>query len=101
MDGGSIEILSDTQRFLAELLLSTPAAAPAVGGVLEFNKITEEPVAPGGGTAAVARVLTRNGTEVFNCDVGGRNSDAVIKLSTTKIDQGGLVRIDSFQLRMP
>src|SRR5262249_1028985 len=29
MDGGSIEILSDTQRVLAELLLSSPAGAPA------------------------------------------------------------------------
>jgi len=101
MDGGSIEILSDTQRVLAELLLSSPAGAPAVDGVLELNPITEEPVAPATGTATVARVLTRTGAEVLSCDVGDRNSDAVIKLTTATITAGGPVRLDSFQLSMP
>jgi hypothetical protein len=93
--------LSDTQSVLAELLLSSPAAAPAVDGAVVFNEIFEEPVAPATGTAAFARVLTRTGVEVFSCDVGNRNSNAVIKLSTTQIDQGGLVRLDSFRLSMP
>ena len=47
------------------------------------------------------RVLTRTGAEVLSCDVGDRNSDAVIKLTTTTITAGGPVRLDSFQLSMP
>ena len=60
MNGGSLEILSDTQRVLATLRLSNPAAA-AVDGQLELNKIIEEDAAPATGTATVARVLTRTG----------------------------------------
>src|SRR5262252_2455984 len=101
MNGGSLEILSDTQRVLATLRLSNLDAAAAVDGQLELNKIIEEDAAPATGTATVARVLTRTGAEVLSCDVGDRNSDAVIKLTTTTITAGGPVRLDSLQLSMP
>jgi hypothetical protein len=92
MNGGSLEILSDRQHLLAVLKLSNPAAMEAVGGTIELNEIAE---------SAFARLLRRDGSEVFSCDVGDRNSDAVIKLTTTAINQGGPVRIDSFRLAMP
>jgi hypothetical protein len=37
----------------------------------------------------------------FLCDVGGPDSDAVIKLTTTAINRGGPVRLTSFRLAMP
>jgi hypothetical protein len=100
IDGGSIEIMSD-QRVLAVLKLSIPAAMPASGGELEFNEIAEEDAALAQGTATVARILGPDGSEVFACDVGDENSNAVIKLNTTKISRGSPVRLRSFQLVMP
>jgi len=87
--------------FLRSCYFPARQGRPRVDGVLELNPITEEPVAPATGTATVARVLTRTGAEVLSCDVGDRNSDAVIKLTTTTITAGGPVRLDSFQLSMP
>jgi hypothetical protein len=100
MDGGSIELMSD-QRVLAVLRLSSPATMPAAAGELEFNDIAEEDAALAQGNATAARVIGRDGSEVFSCDVGDENSDAVIKLNTTKIFRGGPVRLRSFRLVMP
>jgi hypothetical protein len=101
LDGGSIELLSDTQGVLAVLKLSDPAAMTAVGGSLEFNKIGEGDAALTG-RAEFARVLAADGSEVFSCDVGGENSDAVIKLTGgALINRGAPVRLSSFRLSMP
>jgi hypothetical protein len=100
LDGGSIQLMSEN-RLLAILTLSRPATLPASGGELEFNNIAEEDAALWQGTATTARVLGSDGSEVFSCDVGDLNSDAVIKLNTTKIYQGGPVRIKSFRVAMP
>jgi len=100
MDGGTIELMSD-QRVLAVLKLSSPAAMAAVDGELEFNPIAEEDAALAQGTATGARLVGPDGTEVFLCDAGDENSDAVIKLNTTKIYAGGPVRLSSFRLVMP
>lgn len=101
MDGGSIELLSDTSRILAVMKLGNPAAKEASGGELEFNTIAEEDSAPSQGTAMTARIMAANGSEVFSCDVGDESSDAVIKLNTIKIFRGGPVRLKSFRLVMP
>jgi|SRR5215470_16868646 len=102
MDGGALEILSDNnQQVLAILRLASPAAMPAVDGTLELNPIAEEDAAPNSGNAAFARILTRSGAEVFVCDVGARGSGAVIELNTTRITEGGPLKISSFKLSMP
>jgi hypothetical protein len=101
MDGGSIELMSDGHRLLATLKLSMPATMPALGGELEFNEIKEEDAALAQGNAMSARILAADGSEIFTCDVGDENSDAVIKLNTTKIFRGGPVRLKSFRLVMP
>jgi hypothetical protein len=100
MDGGSIEVSSDS-KVLAVLRLSNPATMPASDGQLEFNAIIEEDAALAQGTATTARIIGPNGAEVFSCDVGDDRSDAVIKLNTTKIFRGGPVRLTSFKLAMP
>jgi hypothetical protein len=100
MDGGSIELMSD-ERVLAVLKLSNPAASIALGGELIFNDIAEEDAALAQGNVTSARILASDGSEIFSCDVGDENSDAVIKLNTTKIFRGGPVRLRSFKLAMP
>ena len=99
LDGGSIELLSD-QRVLAVLKLSSPAAMPAIDGELEFENIAEEDAALAQGNATGARIVASDGSEILSCDVGDENSDAVIKLNTTKIYRGGPVRLKSFRLVM-
>ena len=100
MDGGSIELKSD-DRVLAVLRLSNPAAGIAADGELAFNEISEDDAARAQGTATTARIVGPDGVEVFVCDVGDQDSEAVIKLNTTKIYRGGPVRLKSFRLVMP
>jgi hypothetical protein len=100
MNGGTIALLADNGAILAVLKLSHPAADTAEGGELVFNKIAEEDAALAQGNAATARILAANGIEVFSCDVGDENSNATIRLNTTKIYRNGPVRITSFRLGM-
>ena len=81
--------------------LSDPAAMPAVGSELVLNEITEEDSAFANGTAKAARIVGRDGGEVFTCDVGDASSDATIKLTPAEIVAGAPVRISSFRLAMP
>jgi hypothetical protein len=101
MDGGSIELLSDTQRILAVMKLSNPAARQAIAGELEFNTIAPEDSAPAQGIAMIARIMASDGSEVLHCDVGDENSDAVVKLNSIRINRGGPVILKSFRLIMP
>jgi hypothetical protein len=101
MDGGSIELQTGDGATLAVLRLSSPAAMLDAEGELEFNDIAMEDAALAQGTALQARIVGIDGREVFACDVGDKNSDAAIKLTSIKIDRGVPVRIDSFRLVMP
>ena len=74
MNGGSIELLSGEGSPLAVLKLSDPAAMPAADGELELNEISEEDAAFANGTATAARIVGRDGSEVFSCDCGDENS---------------------------
>ena len=101
MDGGSIELLSGTDRLLVVMKLSDPAAGPAADRMLILESISEG-IALGQGSASSARILASDGNEVLSCDVGDENSDAVIKLTgTTMIYRGQPVRLHSFRLVMP
>jgi hypothetical protein len=101
MDGGSIELLSDTDRLLVVMRLSDPAAGPAADRMLILDSIAEG-TALGQGNASSARIVAVDGSEVLSCDVGDENSDAVIKLTgTTMIYRGQPVRLHSFRLVMP
>ena len=100
MDGGSIELLTPDSKVIAVLKLSDLAARIAAGGDLEFNKIHEADAVLTG-EAEFGRVLAADGSEVFSCDVGDENSDAVIKLYPPMIYAGAPVRLNSFRLSMP
>lgn len=100
MDGGSIELLTSDGRILAALKLGNPVAQEAFGGELEFNKVAERDAVLTG-QAQSARIVAANGSEVFSCDVGDENSDAVIKLNPAQITRGAPVQLRSFRLMMP
>jgi len=100
MDGGSIELLSVDGRVLAALKLSNPVAQEAFGGELEFNKIAERDAILTG-QAQSARIVAPDGSEVFSCDVGDENSNAVIKLNPVQITRGAPVQLRSFRLAVP
>ena len=97
LDGGSIELLTSEGDVLAVLKLSDPASE-VFGPELVFNRIAEEDAALAQGNAEEARVAGADGQPLFGCDVGDVNSDAVIKLNTTRIFRGGPVRLSSFRL---
>jgi len=100
MDGGRIELLAADDGLVAVLKLSNPVAPPAADGAIEFDPITPG-AAVKAGRVDTARIVAANGAEVFLCDVGTMDSDAVIKLDTTSISRGDQVRIGSFTLSMP
>ena len=50
------------------------------------------------GTATAARVVAADGSEIFSCDVGDENSDAVVRLTYHQINRGAPVLINSFRL---
>ena len=101
LNGDSIELLSASGQVFAVLKLSNPATKAAAGGELEFNRIGEEDAGLAQGQPRTARILSSDGGEVFLCDVGDKNSEAVIKLKDAQINRSGPVRINSFRLSMP
>ena len=102
LDGGAIELLTDTGALLAVLNLANSATKSAAGGVLIFNPIAEEDAALATGVAQVGRIVTANGSEILSCDCGGADSTAVIRLEpNAHLVRGGPVKINSFRLVMP
>jgi hypothetical protein len=65
-----------------------------------FGQISEAP-AIATGNAISARVVAADGSVVFSCDVGTEESDAVIKLNTTKLYSGVSLRLAEFRIQMP
>lgn len=79
---------------LAELALSTTAAAGAASGVLTFSAITQDSSADASGTATWFRVVTSGGAFVIDGNVGTSGSD--LNLVTTTIVATQPVSVSSF-----
>lgn len=82
------------QVLLAECACSLPCGTVA-SGVLTFSDISEEDNAPATGTATWGRLMDGSGTWIADFDVGGGSSSAFLKLNSTSLYQGGIVRITS------
>lgn len=101
---GKVRIYSGTRpvtggtatTLLAELPLSTTAAAAASSGVLTLNAITTDSSADATGTASWFRILTSGNTAVIDGNVGTSGSD--LNLNTVSIVSGGPVAISSFTI---
>ena len=82
---------------LATIEFQAPAFGAAVGGTATMNGAPlEDSSAAGGGTAAVFRPRDRDDAEVFQGTVGGTGSGEDMELSSTTINPGDAVRINSF-----
>jgi hypothetical protein len=97
LDGENLELLSPDGGLLVTLRLSD--AGPAIDGEFVFK--VADGTAVQSGEAHFACGVAADGTEVFSCDCGDENSDAVIKLKPTRIDLGSSVSLSSFRLIMP
>lgn len=80
---------------LAELPLSSTAAAAASGGVWTANAITDEASAPATGTQTWATLTTSAGTRVVDMSCGNGSGD--LNLSGT-ITSGGTVSVTSLTI---
>lgn len=80
---------------LAELPLSSTAAAAASGGVWTANAITDEASAPATGTQTWATLTTSGGTRVVDMSCGNGSGD--LNLSGT-ITSGGTVSVTSLTI---
>jgi hypothetical protein len=56
--------------------------------------------ATGSGQVTWARIADGDGNTIFDCDVGGRDSGAVVTLNTTRLVKGGTVSIEEFRMSM-
>lgn len=80
---------------LAELVMGTPFAAGASGGVLTAGAISNDASADATGTASFYRVYKADGTTVISQgSVGAGSGD--LSLNTTSIVSGGPVAVSSF-----
>lgn len=86
---------------LGTLTFSKPAAPAPADGTLAFATITEDSSADASDKATFARLQDSNGGLVGDFDVGDEKSDAVIKLNSTNIAEGGPIRITAFTISLP
>jgi hypothetical protein len=71
----------------------------AIDGELVFK--VADGTAVSSGEAKFARAVAADGTEVFSCDVGDKDSNCVIRLSPPDITRGDPVKLSQFRLIMP
>lgn len=86
-----------TQTLLAELVMGTPFAPAASGGVLTANAITDDSAADNNGSATWARIVKSDGT-TFCMDVAAGTSGAELILNTTNIVAGAPVQVSSLTI---
>lgn len=96
--GGDIQIATaGFAAILAEIEFDDPAFGAAAAGTATMNGAPKEDSnATGGGTASVFRVRDRDNGEVFQGTVTGSGGGGDMELSSTTINNGDAVRINSF-----
>lgn len=83
------------QNQLCELLLGSPAFAPASGGAIQANPITADPDADNTGDASWFRVFESDGvTALWDGSVGTSNCD--ININSVSIQQHANVSLTAF-----
>lgn len=110
LDVGSADATGDLQiatssaftTILATILFANPAFGAASGGVATMaSPPKEDSNAAGGGTAANFRVRNRDNTEIFRGTVTVTAGGGDMELSSTTINAGDAVRINSFTYTAP
>lgn len=86
---------------LAELDYPNPAFGAAAAGVATANTIVGEASAPAAGTAAVCRIIDRDGTTVWEGTVTATSGGGDIELSNTTIAIADTVDITAQTVTVP
>ncbi|HVB16197.1 MAG TPA: hypothetical protein VNF04_06685 [Stellaceae bacterium] len=86
------------QTLIATCTFAFPAGGEAIGGVLAFAPIAEDPSARANGTVTWARAETSDGLAVFDVDVTGPGGGGTVELNSERITRGGPVRVNSFTI---
>lgn len=83
---------------LAEMLLASPTAPAATGGVLSFTMPIYDASANFGGTASWARIQTDLGTFIADLSVTATGGGGDLQLTSTTIVAGQPIVITSFTI---
>ena len=86
---------------LATLTFSYPCAEMPIGGILDFLPIAEDPAVPASGVVVWARIADGDGNAVMDLDVTGPNEGGMIEINTTQIRKGGPFRLGEFGINFP
>ncbi len=103
LDGAELRIYGDARPTSPNAPPGTdPLATVAYSGAEmlsgQVRASLDQDLAVGSGDATWARACTKDGTAIFDCDVGEKDSGAAIELNTTGLRKGGPVMIRSFAL---
>ena len=88
----------EPRALLAMLHLSKPCAGPAIKGELIFGPI-EEASAIATEKATWARIMSGDGTVIYDVDVGTHG--ASINMSSVDFEKGGPVKLMAFNFTIP
>lgn len=83
---------------LAEMLLATPAASAAAGGVLTFTMPIYDASANFGGTATWARIQKDDGTFIADLSVTATGGGGDLQLTSATIVAGQPIVVTSFTI---
>lgn len=89
---GQLVIMTSGDVEVATLNMSNPAYGAAAAGAVTANAITDDTSATGG-TAALFKVVNRDGTEIYRGTVSTSGAD--LNLSSTTIGAGDTVSVSS------
>lgn len=92
---GQVVIMTSGDVEVATLNMSNPAFGAAASGAITAAAISDDTSATGG-TAALFKVVDRDGTEVYRGTVTATGGGGDMELSTVTIGAGDTVSISSF-----
>jgi len=94
---GILEICSREGEILVTLTFANPSALEPSDGKIEFAPIAPA-MATASGRAETGRIRNSDGMLIAECDVGSRESGAMIRLNETELTVGTPVAIREFKL---
>ncbi len=89
------------QILLGTATFSYPCAENSIEGVVSFNEIKEESNAQNSGDTTWARIRDSNENTIFDVDVTGTRGGGTLEINSTRIVEGGVIRVSSFTIVIP
>ena len=96
--GGKLVIYNSDEDVICELSFPNPCKYAIDGAILTFNNLSESMVLINA-TAAKANVIANDDTVLFDLTVGNADSNDDIKLPTTTLYKGSLLRLNGWTIQ--